>query len=123
MKGPSQRQIEIIKRNAGTIGKQTLIVIAALFIATILVILCGFDWISVFDGILNALIDDIAGTLRWFTPLLLTGLACAVAFRAGIWNMGSRWSAVYGSHIRHGHCPALTDIAGPCTYANCICNW
>lgn len=113
MKGPSQRQIEIIKRNAGTIGKQTLIVIAALFIATILVILCGFDWMSVFDGILNALIDDIAGTLRWFTPLLLTGLACAVAFRAGIWNMGADGQLYMGAIFATAIALRLQTLPGP----------
>lgn len=27
-------------------------------------------------------------TIRWITPCLLTGISAAVAFRAGIWNMG-----------------------------------
>lgn len=84
-----QRTLTRMKRNVGMIGKQVALVIVALLIATLLVIVCGFDAISVFDGIVGAIVDDITGTLRWFTPLLLTGLACAVAFRAGIWNMGA----------------------------------
>lgn len=85
----SQRWRQSIKRNAGMLGQRALIVVAALLVATILVIICGFDWVSVFEGIGGAIVHDITGTLRWFTPLLLTGLACAIAFRAGIWNMGA----------------------------------
>ncbi|MDO8666301.1 MAG: hypothetical protein Q7J79_06785 [Gemmatimonadales bacterium] len=32
--------------------------------------------------------EVIAALIRW-TPLLITGLAVALAFRAGIWNIGA----------------------------------
>jgi simple sugar transport system permease protein len=71
-----------------TVLRQAIIVVIALVGATILVYISGFQWDSVFIGMKGAIQEDITGTLRWFSPLLLTGLACAVAFRGGIWNMG-----------------------------------
>lgn len=70
------------------LGKQTLIILVSILIATFLVIVSGFEWNAVLQGIKGAITTDIRGTLRWFIPLMLTGLACAVAFRGGIWNMG-----------------------------------
>ncbi len=79
---------EKARRNGRLVGRQALIVLTALLAATILVIVFGFEWDSVLQGIRGAVVNDVNGTLRWFTPLLLTGLSCALAFRGGIWNMG-----------------------------------
>lgn len=83
-----QRWLGQARKSGLFLLKQATIVIVALAIASLLVIACGFEWTAVFEGIKGAVVSDIHGTLRWFAPLLLTGLACAVAFRGGIWNMG-----------------------------------
>ena len=57
-------------------------------IASVLIAIFGFRPTAVLEGIGNAVARDLSGTLRWFVPLLFTGLACAVAFKAGVWNMG-----------------------------------
>ncbi len=33
-------------------------------------------------------LSRIGNTIRWVTPCLMTGIAAAVSFRSGIWNMG-----------------------------------
>ena len=41
----------------------------------------------------------LARTLAYATPLLITGLAVAVAFRAGVWNIGAEGQMLMGSAV------------------------
>lgn len=77
-----------VKEGLRFFAKQVGIIVIALLIATAFIAVSGFHISSVAAGFLNALSRDIGGTIRWFIPLIFTGLACAVAFKAGIWNMG-----------------------------------
>jgi len=86
-----------LKQNAFFILKQSAAVGAALLIATLIITISGFKPMAIIAGIFQALSDDILGTLRWFTPLIFTGLACSFAFKAGAWNMGVDGQLYMGS--------------------------
>ncbi len=80
-------------------SRQIVIIVLAMLIATVIIAISGFEIQSVMAGFANALTDDFSGTLRWFIPLIFTGLACAVSFRAGIWNMGADGQLYMGALI------------------------
>lgn len=71
-----------------TILRQVLLIILSVMLASILIWITGYSPLAVFDGLVSGLTKDFGGTLRWTTPLILTGLAVAVAFKTGAWNLG-----------------------------------
>jgi simple sugar transport system permease protein len=70
------------------IAQQLLAVVTALVLAAIVVELSGFSAPDVASALARSFTDDFYGTLRWTTPLMLTGLATCVAFRGRVWNIG-----------------------------------
>lgn len=92
--------------------KQVLAVLVALLLATIMISLSGFKPIAIIEGIGNALTEDFLGTLRWITPLIFTGLACAVAFKAGVWNMGVDGQLYMGSIAATAAALSLAGMPG-----------
>jgi simple sugar transport system permease protein len=64
----------------------------AVAIAAVILVLTGYDPISVYRLMIEEAFGSerrIAATLTEATPLLLMGLAAAVAFRAGVFNVGA----------------------------------
>ncbi|MEV6927591.1 ABC transporter permease [Dactylosporangium sp. NPDC051485] len=70
------------------IARQLFSLILAFLIVAVVLWVSGYNAGSVFATLLRSFVDDFHGMLRWATPLILTGLATAVAFRARIWNIG-----------------------------------
>lgn len=73
------------------IAKYLVALVAVVILGVILISLQGQDPAEAGKAMLFGAfgnISRIGNTLRWVTPCLLTGIAAAVAFRAGIWNMG-----------------------------------
>ena len=68
--------------------RQLMLMAIALLIATLFLALTGFDPLAILRGIYGSLTNDLAGTIRWSTPLILSGLAICVTFKAGIFNLG-----------------------------------
>ena len=72
----------------------------SLFIATWLIILAGanpYDSdLSIFNGAFGSR-NAFAETLSRATPLILTGLAAAIAFRAKFWNIGAEGQLYAGA--------------------------
>lgn len=79
----------------------TLVAIAvALILSGILVALIGGDPFATFEHVLVASFGDwyvISDTLVKATPLILTGLACALAFRMRLWNIGAEGQLMLGA--------------------------
>ena len=73
---------------AGGVFRQVSVILLALVIATLVIILSGYNPQSVYLGLLKGITSDIGGTLRWATPLVLSGLAISIAFRTSVWNLG-----------------------------------
>lgn len=75
-------------------------VVVALAIGAVILAFVGGDPIRAYLHILDAAFGDIgvlSDTLVKATPLILTGLACALAFRMRLWNIGAEGQFLLGA--------------------------
>jgi simple sugar transport system permease protein len=75
-------------------------VAVALIISGIIIAMVGGDPVLSYLHILNAAFGSVgvlSDTLVKATPLLLTGLACALAFRMRLWNIGAEGQFLLGA--------------------------
>lgn len=64
---------------------------AVMLLGILLIRLQGQDVKAAGEALIFGAFGNVSrwgNTIRWITPCLLTGISAAVAFRAGIWNMG-----------------------------------
>ena len=67
-------------------------IVATFVIAAVLVMIAGAEPLQVFALVLKGAVGSqfaLVETLTRATPLIFTGLAIAVAFRAKLWNIGA----------------------------------
>ena len=75
-------------------------IIVAIILAGILIILAGAN---PFDSYYHLIIgafgskNSVAETLARATPIILTGLAASIAFRAKFWNIGAEGQLYFGA--------------------------
>jgi simple sugar transport system permease protein len=77
-----------------------LAVIVALAIGAVVLAFVGGDPVRAYLHIIDAAFGDIgvlSDTLVKATPLILTGLACALAFRMRLWNIGAEGQFLLGA--------------------------
>jgi len=70
------------------------------FIGAVLIIVLGRNPVEVYGYLLKGGLSgwpNFAVTLQMMTPLLFTGLAVAIAFRAGLWNIGAEGQMLVGA--------------------------
>ena len=75
-------------------------VAVALVISGLLIALVGGDPVGTFQHILVSAFGDVgvlSDTLVKATPLIFTGLACALAFRMRLWNIGAEGQLFMGA--------------------------
>ena len=77
-------------------------VVAALVIMTMLMLgAAGFDVVRAFEALVSGAVGSpdaiTSSTLVRATPLILTGLAVAVAFKAGVFNIGAEGQFLVGA--------------------------
>ncbi len=86
---------------------------AALLLGAVLMLAVGHSPVEAYQGLLQGSLGQAKGwatTIRKMTPFILTGLSVAVAFRAGLFNIGAAgqylmgtiaavWVGVHGSHL------------------------
>lgn len=70
------------------ISKQTCLILISLIFSAIFLSLSGYPPFAVVNGIIESFTNDIAGTIRWVTPLILSGLAICVTYKANFFNLG-----------------------------------
>ncbi|MFX8828857.1 hypothetical protein ABTM52_19895, partial [Acinetobacter baumannii] len=78
-------------RRAGALALPAVPVVLAFALAAIVLAVAGHDPLDVYGQLLTEAFGSrqrIASTLAASTPLILSGLAIAVAFRAGAFNVG-----------------------------------
>ena len=76
-------------RSIGRIaGRPVLMIAVALLIATAFLGLSGYDPFAILKGLAQSFTQDIAGTIRWATPMVLAGLAICVTYKANVFNLG-----------------------------------
>ncbi len=99
-------EIEIIRSSSITeIFKQVSFPIISLILALIfgafILIFLELDPLKAFEKMTTGTLTDkkIANTLFYATPLILTGLSVAIAFRAGMFNIGTEGQMVMGAFL------------------------
>ena len=76
------------------------IVLLAILMGTILILLCGANPLEAYTMFLGGVFGNLNGFCEIFvkaTPLILTGLGCAVAFRTGFFNIGAEGQFYIGA--------------------------
>jgi simple sugar transport system permease protein len=76
--------------------RKALFAIAAVAIAMLILAALGASPALLFSGSVGSTFA-IAGTLQKSVPLMLTGLGVAIAFRAGVWNIGGEGQFIAGA--------------------------
>ena len=74
--------------------------VVALLLSAVILAVVGADPVRVYVHILGASLGSvgvISDTLVKSTPLILTGLACALAFRMRLWNIGAEGQLLLGA--------------------------
>ncbi len=83
--------------------------VLALALGALVLLAAGIDPVGAYRAIAVAAffggIPSLADTATQATPLVFTGLACGVAFRAGLWNIGAEGQLLVGAW-------AATGVAG-----------
>ena len=77
-----------------------LAVVTALIVGAIIMWLSGDNPIEAYIGLFKGAFgrpQDVAETIRKMTPLILTGLSVAVAFKAGLFNIGASGQFIMGT--------------------------
>lgn len=88
----------------------------AVLLGGIIVAVSGNDPIATYERILDRAVfggGALTGTFVYATPLLFTGLAAAVAFRVGVFNIGGDGQFIVGSITASGIALGLTDLGYP----------
>jgi simple sugar transport system permease protein len=79
-----------------------LSVVTAVLAGSILILLNGRDPITAFEGLFEGALLEPRGLLATFrnmTPLILSGLAVAFAFKSGLFNIGAQGQLIMGSIV------------------------
>ena len=77
-----------------------LAVITALVVGAVIMLLSGDDPIAAYRGLFSGAFGSARGwatTVRKTTPLILVGLSVAVAFKAGLFNIGASGQFIMGT--------------------------
>ena len=77
-----------LKGSLKIILRQVLIIVVSLLLASVFLGLTGYDPFAILAGMWRGMTVDLAGTIRWATPLILAGLAICITFKAQVWNLG-----------------------------------
>ena len=75
-------------------------VIAALIVGALFLAITGNDWVEVYSKMVDAAFGSgrgFAETLVSATPLILTGVAAAIAFKMLVWNIGGEGQLIFGA--------------------------
>ena len=78
----------LLRQNAKTLFRQILIIAVSLLVVSIIVAIAGFSPQTMLSGLLHGVTGDLGGAVRWSIPLIFTGLAASVAFKAEVFNLG-----------------------------------
>ena len=77
-----------LKGTLELLGKNAILISISLILSAIFLFVTGYTPFAVIQGIFQGMTKDIAGTVRWATPLILAGLAIAVSYKAQVFNLG-----------------------------------
>ncbi len=75
-------------------------VLAAMVLGAVFLAITGNDWVEVYQKMADAAFGSgrgFAETLVSATPLILTGVAAAIAFKMLVWNIGGEGQLIFGA--------------------------
>ena len=102
-RGPEARDSTIRRLIAGAAGAllfPLIAIVLSFLIGAVIVLLTGNNPVAAYVALFNGALGDptaIGRTLVNATPLIFTGLAVAVAFRAGLFNIGGEGQLFIGA--------------------------
>jgi general nucleoside transport system permease protein len=113
------------RMNPETVLKPAIALVIGLLLGALIMVLGGFDPIKAyasllnksFGGVFEGKLYNLGETLREITPLILTGLAVAFAFRTGLFNIGAEGQFVVGAlaslyaGVSWGFLPGILHVA------------
>ena len=88
------------RRNFQVFLIPALAVVTALLVGAIIMLIFGDNPIAAYRGLFEGAFGsprNLAETVRRMTPLILTGLSVAVAFKAGLFNIGASGQFIMGT--------------------------
>jgi ABC-type uncharacterized transport system permease subunit len=114
-------RISLVRRERPSVVRQALTVVgsvlAALVVASVVLVLTGHKPLFVYVEMFRASFGTglaLTDTLASATPLIFTGLAAAVAFRVGLYNIGGEGQLYLGAIFGSGVALALgPDVGAP----------
>ena len=77
-----------LKQAAKAIGRPVAMLLAAIIIVMIFLAVSGYGPSAVLIGIRRAVTTDIAGSIRYITPMILAGIAVCIPFKTQAYNLG-----------------------------------
>lgn len=89
-----------LRRMARAVARPVLALLVSAVVGALLVALLGNNPMEVFSILLDGSLDgwsNVSVTLQQTTPLIFTGLAVAIAFKAGFWNIGVEGQMLMGA--------------------------
>ncbi|SDY48514.1 ABC transporter permease [Thermoactinomyces sp. DSM 45892] len=88
-----------LNRNS-TLFSSIISIVLGMLVGAIAMLLSGYNPISAYGALFNSVFgsaSDMGETLRTITPLIFAGLAVALAFRTGMFNIGVEGQLIIGS--------------------------
>jgi len=104
-----------MREHLSTALRTILMLVLALFLGGVIIAVSGKDPVNAYKVLFTAAFGTdraIANTLLSATPLIFTGLATLVAFRAGIFNVGVEGSLYMGAFATAYVGFTFTDLPG-----------
>src|SRR4030081_3557865 len=83
-----------------SLGIPLLAVVTALALGAVIILATGGDALRAYQGLWDGSLgkpSSISDTLVWATPYIFGGLAVALAFKAGVFNIGVERQIALGS--------------------------
>lgn len=90
---------KIVKIFSGSIIVPLTAIVMGLLVGALIMLLGGYDPLLAYQSLFSQVFGnlyDFGETFREITPLVLTGLAVAFAFRAGLFNIGGEGQFIIG---------------------------
>jgi ABC-type uncharacterized transport system permease subunit len=70
------------------LAKKLGLILLAMLVASLFLLVSGYDFLAVFKGVWLGITSDFSGTIRWMTPLLFTSIAVCLSQKAKLFNLG-----------------------------------
>jgi general nucleoside transport system permease protein len=113
---PRPPAIRLVRAALAATAVPALAVVTALLLGGAIIALAGRDPLLAYEGLWEGCCGDpraLSETLVWATPYVFTGLAVALAFHTGLFNIGAEGQLALGALVAAWLGYALPGVVGP----------